>query len=653
MPQKPHTGTERMRWSAVLPLLAGFLSVADWVSRRLQGVPWALLRLARGGGRAGRDSKAPPSSGQGKTDAVQAFKQVTRCASDQEAELHRANLRFETALSNMSQGLCLYDADDRLDVVNQQFFDIYHLDPIRVRPGVLFRDVLQISIDAGNYPGRNADELLAERQIFVNRRVPGVVLQTLGDGRIVAISHSPMQDGGWVATYEDVTARRTAEAQVVHMARHDALTALPNRVVLHERLEHAVSEAGRGTGSAVLCLDLDHFKAVNDTLGHPVGDGLLRLAAERLMACVRQGDLVVRLDGDEFAIVQADVGRPEEARLLAERIVGALQQPFVVEGHEIVTGVSIGLAIVPGDGTTAAILLKNADMALHRAKQDGRGGFCFFEPEMDRRLQRRRNLELDLRRGVLAEEFVLFYQPLVNLDRNEVSGFEALLRWPHPERGMVSPSEFIPVAEEIGVIVALGEWVIRRACADAALWPGDIKVAVNLSPVQFRSRNLVPTVVAALAESGLAPWRLELEITESVLLQDNAATLAVLHELRALGARISMDDFGTGYSSLSYLRSFPFDKLKIDQAFVRDLSTREDCVHIVRAVQGLCAGLGIATVAEGVETEGQLARLRAEGCKEVQGFLFSHARCVADVPGILRRINGGPKQNALMLTAAE
>ena len=553
----------------------------------------------------------------------------------------------------MSQGLCLYDADDRLDVVNQQFFDIYHLDPIRVRPGVLFRDVLQISIDAGNYPGRNADELLAERQIFVNRRVPGVVLQTLGDGRIVAISHSPMQDGGWVATYEDVTARRTAEAQVVHMARHDALTALPNRVVLHERLEHAVSEAGRGTGSAVLCLDLDHFKAVNDTLGHPVGDGLLRLAAERLMACVRQGDLVVRLDGDEFAIVQADVGRPEEARLLAERIVGALQQPFVVEGHEIVTGVSIGLAIVPGDGTTAAILLKNADMALHRAKQDGRGGFCFFEPEMDRRLQRRRNLELDLRRGVLAEEFVLFYQPLVNLDRNEVSGFEALLRWPHPERGMVSPSEFIPVAEEIGVIVALGEWVIRRACADAALWPGDIKVAVNLSPVQFRSRNLVPTVVAALAESGLAPWRLELEITESVLLQDNAATLAVLHELRALGARISMDDFGTGYSSLSYLRSFPFDKLKIDQAFVRDLSTREDCVHIVRAVQGLCAGLGIATVAEGVETEGQLARLRAEGCKEVQGFLFSHARCVADVPGILRRINGGPKQNALMLTAAE
>ncbi len=643
----------------VAPSLLASAAGLPGMLRRLQAIPRAALRLIAGGGEdasgTGRDSTAP-LGGQGRpiagTPALRAFPGAQR-ASDQEAELRRANLRFETALSNMSQGLCLYDADGRLDVVNQQFFDIYHLDPNCVRPGVLFRDVLQTSIDAGNYPGRTADELVAERQSFVDRRVSGVVLQTLGDGRIVAISHSPMQDGGWVATYEDVTARRTAEAQVAHMVRHDALTSLPNRLVLQERLEHAVSEAGRGAGSALLCLNFDRFKAVNDTLGHQVGDGLLRLAADRLMACVREGDLVARLDGDEFAIVQAGIGRPEEARLLAERILAALQQPFVVEGHEVIIDVSIGLAIVPGDGTTAATLLKNADMALHRAKQDGRGGFCFFEPEMDQRLQRRRHLELDLRRGVLAEEFVLFYQPLVNLDRNEVSGFEALLRWPHPERGMVSPGEFIPVAEEIGVIVDLGEWVIRRACADAALWPGDIKVAVNLSPVQFRSRNLVPTVAAALAESGLAPWRLELEITESVLLQDNAATLAVLHELRALGARISMDDFGTGYSSLSYLRSFPFDKLKIDQAFVRDLSTREDCVHIVRAVQGLCAGLGIATVAEGVETEGQLARLRAEGCKEVQGFLFSRARCVADVPGILRRINGGTTREALMLTTAE
>ena len=626
----------------MLSLLTSFAGLPGML-RRLQAIPRAASRLIAGDGGAGRDSAASPGGMEGPG---------AQRPSSQEAELRQANLRFETALSNMSQGLCLYDADGRLDVVNQKFLDIYHLDPSKVRVGMLLADVMQARIDAGNHPGRTLDDLMAVQRSMTSRPDAGVVLQTLGDGRTIAISYSPMQDGGWVATYEDVTIRRTAEAQVAHMARHDVLTELPNRLVLHERLEHAISEAGRGAGSAVLCLDLDHFKAVNDTLGHPVGDGLLRLAADRLTACVREGDLVARLEGDEFAIIQADIGRPEEARLLAERVVSALQRPFLVEGHEIIIGVSIGLAIVPEDGATAAALLKNANLALHRAKQDGRGGFCFFEPEMDRRLQRRRSLELDLRRGVLAEEFALFYQPLINLDRNEVSGFEALLRWPHPERGMVSPDEFIPVAEEIGVIVALGEWVIRRACADAASWPGDVKVAVNLSPVQFRSRNLVPTVAAALAESGLAPGRLELEITESALLQDNAATLAMLHELRALGARISMDDFGTGYSSLSYLRSFPFDKLKIDQSFVRDLSTREDCVHIVRSVQGLCAGLGIATVAEGVETEGQLARLRAEGCKEVQGFLFSHARCVADVPGMLHRLNGGPKQETLALSAA-
>ena len=652
MPHNPQAGPKagfqndvewRRQATAGLLLLIRFAGLPGML-RRLQAILRAASRLIAGGaGGARRDSSAPP----GGTDRSGAQR-----PSGQEAELHRANLRFETALSTMSQGLCLYDSDNRLDMVNQRFLDIYHLDPSKVRVGVLFADVRQAKIDAGFHPGRTLDDPGAVQQSMTDRPAIGVVLQTLGDGRTIAVSYSPMQDGGWVATYEDVTARRTAEAQVAHLVRHDALTALPNRLVLHERLEHAISEAGRGAGSAVLCLDLDQFKAVNDTLGHPVGDGLLRLAADRLTACVREGDLVARLQGDEFAIIQKDIGRPEEARLLAERVVSALQRPFLVDGHEIAISVSIGLAIVPEDGTTTAALLKNADMALHRAKQDGHGGVCFFEPEMDRRLQRRRSLELDLRRGVLAEEFALFYQPLINLDRNEVSGFEALLRWSHPTRGVVPPSEFIPVAEEIGVIVALGEWVIRRACADAASWPGDVKVAVNLSPVQFRSRNLVPTVAAALTESGLAPGRLELEITESALLQDNAATLAMLHKLRALGARISMDDFGTGYSSLSYLRSFPFDKLKIDQSFVRDLSTREDCVHIVRSVQGLCAGLGIATVAEGVETEGQLARLRAEGCKEVQGYLFSHARCVADVPGMLRRLNGGPKREVLQLTMA-
>ena len=590
--------------------------------------------------------------------AVQVFRGNALMLSAQDMEIRRANLRFEMALSNMSLGLCQYDADGRLDVVNQRFCEIYGLDSRRVQPGISFRDVLLISAEAGNYPGRTAQEVIAERQAFVDQQTPGLLLQELGDGRIIAVSHSPMQHGGWVATYEDVTARRAAEAQVAHMARHDALTGLPNRIVLSERLDEAMADAGRGNHSAVFCLDLDHFKVVNDTLGHPVGDGLLRTVAARLKNCVRDGDIVARLGGDEFAIVQACIGQPEQAKLLAERIVTAIQAPFIIEGHQVVIGVSIGLALVPGDGASAETLLKNADIALYRAKFDGRGGFCFFEPGMDARLQHRRSLEVDLRRGLQAQEFQLFYQPLINLDRDEVSGFEALLRWPHPERGMVPPGEFIPVAEEIGLIVALGEWVIRRACADAALWPGDLKVAVNLSPVQFRSRNLVPTVVAALAESGLQPGRLELEITESVLLQNNETTLAMLHELRALGARIALDDFGTGYSSLSYLRSFPFDKLKIDQSFIRDLSTRDDSIHIVRAVQSLCTGLAIPTTAEGVETEEQLAMLRFEGCTEVQGFLFSPARAVADLPSIVRRVSERPKQGrakavALFLDAAD
>jgi len=647
-------------WGAGTALLVGLFgfAIVHGLLNRLHRIQRAMLQLA------GHDNAVlvPCLEDQDEIGAmarsVQVFRGNALMLSAQDVEIRRANLQLETALRNMSQGLCQYDADGRLDVVNQRFCEIYGLDIRRVQPGISFHDVLRISIEAGNYPGRTAQELVAERQAFVDQQTSGFVLQELGDGRIVAISHSPMQHGGWVATYEDVTARRAAEAQISHMARHDALTGLPNRMVLSERIEEVMADAGRGEQSAVLCLDLDHFKAVNDTLGHSVGDGLLRTVAARLKSCVRDGDIVARLGGDEFAIVQAGIARPEEAKLLAERIVTAIQAPFIIEGHQVVVGVSIGLALLPGDGASAETLLKNADMALYRAKLDGRGGFCFFEPGMDARLQHRRNLELDLRRGLQAQEFQLFYQPLINLDRDEVSGFEALLRWPHPERGMVPPGEFIPVAEEIGLIVALGEWVIRRACADAALWPGDLKVAVNLSPVQFRSRNLVPTVVAALAESGLQPGRLELEITESVLLQNNETTLAMLHELRALGARIALDDFGTGYSSLSYLRSFPFDKLKIDQSFIRDLSTRDDSIHIVRAVQSLCTGLAIPTTAEGVETEEQLAMLRFEGCTEVQGFLFSPARAVADLPSIVRRVSERPKQGrakavALFLDAAD
>ncbi len=583
--------------------------------------------------------------------AVEVFKRNAIQFAAQQEELRRNGLKFEAAMNNMSQGLVLYDTNNRLDVFNVRYCEIFNLDPADLRAGMAIVDVLNLVVQAGNYSGSTLDEVVAVRMEVVNKRTVDVSLHQIGGGRVVAISHCPMSDGGWVATCEDVTARQAAEAQIRYLAQHDSLTGLANRVVLNEGLERALTVAGRGISSAVLCLDLDRFKAVNDTLGHYVGDQLLRAVAERLLACVREGDVVARLGGDEFAIIQSGVTRPEETKLLAERILEAMQAAFVVSDNQIVIGTSIGLALIPQDGSSAVALLKNADTALYRAKADGRGGFCFFEAEMDARLQQRRQLELDMRRGLIQREFEVAYQPLVNLEAHEVCGFEALLRWRHPERGMVSPSEFIPIAEEIGLIVPLGEWVLDQACLDAATWPDGIKVAVNLSPVQFKSKNLVAAVARALKNSGLPARRLELEITETVLLQESATTLAILHELRGLGARISMDDFGTGYSSLSYLRSFPFDKIKIDQSFIRDLSSREDSIHIVRAVRGLCAGLGMLTTAEGVETEDQLRKLRAEGCTEVQGFLFSAPRPACDIPGIMRSVGEDMDIRARQATA--
>jgi diguanylate cyclase (GGDEF)-like protein/PAS domain S-box-containing protein len=434
----------------------------------------------------------------------------------------------------------------------------------------------------------------------------------------------------------DVTERKQAEARIAYMAHHDALTNLPNRVLFNERLDEALTRLARsGENLAVLCIDLDHFKSVNDTLGHPVGDLLLRQVAERLGACLRKSDMVARLGGDEFAVVQTPVTGPNEASTLATRLIEVLSLPFDLDGHEVVVGASIGIALAPDDGDTSEALLRNADMALYRAKSDGRGTSHFFEPEMDRRLQARRTLELDLRKAYAQEEFELFYQPLVNVRSGRVCGFEALIRWRHPERGIVSPVEFIPIAEEIGLIVPIGEWVLREACRQAATWPSDIHIAVNLSPVQFRSRGIVQTVLAALGHSGLAPRRLELEITESVLLGETEANIATLHQLRALGVKIAMDDFGTGYSSLSYLRSFPFDKIKIDRSFVHEMVERPDCVAIVCAVAGLGASLGIVTTAEGVETVAQLDRIRAEGCTEVQGYLFSAPRPASELAALL------------------
>ena len=445
---------------------------------------------------------------------------------------------------------------------------------------------------------------------------------------------------------EDITERKRDEARIERLAHYDSLTDLANRVMFHRELDERLKLAGlRGEGAAVVCIDLDHFKTVNDTLGHAAGDSLLKRFAERLRSCVRSGDVVARLGGDEFAILQTGVSDRREAAALAQRIVEAANMPFEVAGREIGVGASVGIALYPSDDSDGGELLKKADMALYSVKSEGRCGFQFFEGAMDGRIQARRALELDLRQALTQGEFELYYQPLFDISQDRMSGCEALLRWNHPKRGLVSPAEFIPLAEEIGLISPLGEWVLQTACREAAGWPGERKLAVNISPVQFRSRTLVQTVAQALAASGLPPERLELEITESVLLGDDASNLKTLHQLRELGCRISLDDFGTGYSSLSYLRSFPFDKIKIDQCFVRDLPGDPDSLAIIKAVTGLSASLGMTTTAEGVETAEQFAELRAQGCSEIQGFLIGRPYPVEELRRVLAA-EGKPKSRA-------
>ncbi|WP_161993791.1 putative bifunctional diguanylate cyclase/phosphodiesterase [Muricoccus nepalensis] len=524
--------------------------------------------------------------------------------------------RFDAALSNMVQGLCLFGPDDTLTVVNRRFVEMFGQPAMGCRKEEAFGDPQMARLFALD---DHRDSICCD----------------LADGRSFMVTRRAVTGGGWLATYEDLAERRQAEARLVHMAHHDSLTGLPNRAMFREHMTHALGRAQRQAGLAVMLLDLDRFKTVNDTLGHLTGDALLCQVAERLKACTRPADLVVRLGGDEFAIVQEAVAAPEDVSVLAERLVAALAEPFHVEGQQVNTGTSIGIALTHDGLDEANEMLKRADLALYRAKEEGRGTWRFFEPAMNARVVARRQLEQDLRRAVTEEQFQVYYQPVVEAEGGQISGFEALVRWVHPERGMVSPAEFIPLAEELGLIRAIGGWVLRQACSAAAAWPGELKVAVNLSPVQFSGGALVAEVASALKHAGLAPHCLELEITESLLLTDDAAVLATLHELRALGVRIAMDDFGTGYSSLSYLQRFPFDKIKIDQSFVRGLGQDEHCTAIIRAVVGLGKALGMTVNAEGVETAEQLETLRAEGCGEFQGYLFSKPRPSQDVRTML------------------
>jgi diguanylate cyclase (GGDEF)-like protein len=424
----------------------------------------------------------------------------------------------------------------------------------------------------------------------------------------------------------DVTERRKAEARLAHMARHDALTNLPNRTYFREAVEEQLSHLGpAGDGFALCLFDLDHFKAVNDTLGHSVGDVLLQAVATRVRKHLKAGDILARLGGDEFALIHAG-GDPMAIGELVDRIITDVSQPYDIESHQVQIGASAGVAIAPRDGDNPDRLLKAADLALYAAKAQGRGQFLFFDAAMDEALQSRRQLEIDLRAALDNGELCVFYQPLMNLSTKRPSGFEALVRWRHPERGLISPIHFVPLAEDTGLIGPIGEMVLRQACKDAASWPIDAKVAVNLSPIQFRSCDVLGTVMDALKQTGLPPHRLELEITEALLLERDDKVLATLNGLRSLGVGISMDDFGTGYSSLSYLRAFPFTKIKIDQSFVRDLRASADSKAIIRAILSLGENLGMSVLAEGIETQEDLDFLISEGCVEGQGYLFSPPR---------------------------
>ena len=560
------------------------------------------------------------------------------------AQLREANYRFMAAIENMSQGLAMYDADERLAVVNSRFHEVLGLPSERIQIGMVYREIIALCVEAGYFPGMTAEQVYTTRQVRPIDGVGDVQQGELVGQRIISRRSVLMAGGGWVSTFEDVTERREVETRIAYMARHDALTGLPNRVLLREHMEQVLARSCRDGNAAVLCLDLDGFKAVNDTLGHPAGDELLRLVGRRLTEVTRDTDLVARLGGDEFAIIQSDVQQPEEAAALAQRLVEVLRLPFDLGGQLATIGTSVGIALAGQAGTTIDELLRSADIALYRAKATGRGCWMLFKPDMDAELQRRHRLEADLRCALAESQLEVFYQPLVEARTETLVGFEALLRWRHPERGMVSPAEFIPLAEETGLIRPIGAWVLARACADAASWPNSLKVAVNLSPIQFTGAGLVGEVEQALRGAGLAPHRLELEITESVLLQENDAILRMLHRLRDLGVRISMDDFGTGYSSLSYLRRFPFDKIKVDQSFVRNLERDKGTVAIVRAVVSLGRALGMSVLAEGVETKEQLKLLRDEGCDELQGYLFSKPQPIQHVPALIASYSAaGPR----------
>ena len=533
-------------------------------------------------------------------------------------------LQLSVAVNNIPQGLVLYDASARIIICNQPYIDMFGLSPEVARPGCTMQRLIAHRKETGSFDGDVDAFCNAIIQTVSLGKATRQLTEAPG-GRAIEIINRPLKSGGWVATIEDITERRRAEEKIAHLAHYDGLTELPNRILFRERLEQSLKAIRPGEQLAVLYIDIDEFKSINDALGHPVGDELLKAVAERLRDCLGETDVAARLGGDEFAVIQTAIKEQSETTALVDQIHSAIRQPFECMGHLITTDASIGIALAPGEGVDLDQLLKNADLALYGAKGDGRRTYRFFEAGMEHRAKARRSLELELRQAISDGGFEAHYQPVVNLEDGKISSCEALLRWRHPERGMISPAEFIPIAEDSGLINELGLWVLNAACAEAATWPDHVRVAVNVSPVQFRSQSLALNVAAALAASGLAASRLELEITEAVLIRDDDVALDMLHQLRALGVRIALDDFGTGYSSLSYLQRFPFDKIKIDRSFIKDIAGPGASSSIVQAVVNIAAASDMTTTAEGVETEQQRNLLHILGCTEMQGFLFSPA----------------------------
>jgi diguanylate cyclase (GGDEF)-like protein len=578
------------------------------------------------------------------TRVVAALKPDSDLILEQKQQLEELNARFEVALNNMGRGLSMFDRDARLIVCNKLYREIYSLPEELTRPGTPLADMVRYHVKMET--GLDDAETVEKQGKWIEKHVAELArgksfshTQYLKSGRIVLVSNQPLPNGGWVDIQEDITEKRLAEQKIDWLARHDTLTEIANRHHFREQLQNWFSAIRAGGGFALHWIDLDRFKEVNDTFGHPVGDGLLKSVANRLRKSLRGPDLVARLGGDEFAVLQAGVNCQADATKLAKRLMRSLAEPHRVLGHKVTAAASIGIALAPQDGSNPEELMKHADLALYDAKTSGRCTYVFFRPEHLGKSSDRHQLERDLQKALGRQQLELHYQPIVNLDQGGVTSLEALMRWHHPERGLIEPGEFIPIAEETGAIVSMGEWALRQACKDAITWPDKIKVTVNLSAVQFANGDVYAAVKGALDESGLDPKRLELEITESVLLRDEANVHETLHKIRKLGVQIALDDFGTAYASLSYLRSFPFDKIKIDRSFVRDLDgpQRADCVAIIHAVAGLAKQLQMGAVAEGVETLDHLRTVTMAGC-DVQGFYFSRPVPARDVKAVLQQV---------------